>query len=149
VSPGWIPQPPDYVTRTPGEMTGQVELPVDGDYTVYLRGSVGRPVHVSIDGKPIGTVKWEEAYPGNYMPLGLHDLKAGIHKILVQRGGGSPLPGTGNEIGSGSTTGLVGPLAFLPSGQEKLITVSRQRAQELCEDGRTLMDWMEIVEKPS
>jgi hypothetical protein len=27
--------------------------------------------------------------------------------------------------------------------------VSRQRAQELCEDGRTLMDWMEIVEKPS
>jgi hypothetical protein len=149
VSPGWIPQPPDYVTRTPGEMNGQVELPVDGDYTIYLRGSVGRPVSVSIDGKKIGTVKWEEAYPGNYMPLGLHDLKAGIHKIHVARGGGSPLPGTGNEIGSASTTGLVGPLAFLPSGQEKLITVSKARAQELCEDGTTLMDWMEIVEKPS
>ena len=149
VSPGWIPQPPDYVTRTPGEMTGQVELPVDGDYTIYLRGSVGRKVHVSVDGKRIGSVQWEEAYPGNYMPLGVHDLKAGVHKVNVQRGGGSPLPGTGNEIGSGSTTGLVGPLAFLPDQPVKLVTVSRQRAQELCEDGRTLMDWMEIVEKPS
>ncbi len=106
-------------------MNGEVELPVDGDYTIYLRGSVGRPVSVSVDGKKIGSVKWEEAYPGNYMPLGLHDLKAGIHRIHVARGGGSPLPGTGNEIGSASTTGLVGPLAFLPSGQEKLVTVSK------------------------
>jgi hypothetical protein len=106
-------------------------------------------VTVTVDGKEIGDVKWEEAYPGNYMPLGVHDLKAGVHRIVVQRGGGSPLPGTGNEIGSASTTGLVGPLAFLPNGQEKLITVSKARAQELCEDGRTLMDWMEIVEKPA
>ena len=149
VSPGSIPQPPDYVTRTPGEMTGQVELPVDGDYTIYLRGSVGRKVTVTVDGKEIGDVKWEEAYPGNYMPLGVHDLKAGVHKIVVQRGGGSPLPGTGNEIGSASTTGLVGPLAFLPDQPVKLVTVSKERAQELCEDGRTTMDWMEIVERPS
>lgn len=149
VSPGWIPQPPDYVTRTPGEMTGQVELPVDGDYTIYLRGSVGRKVTVTVDGRKIGDVKWEEAYPGNYMPLGVHDLKAGIHRIVVQRGGGSPLPGTGNEIGSASTTGLVGPLAFLPDQPVKLVTVSKERAQDLCEDGRTPMDWMELVERPA
>jgi hypothetical protein len=149
VSPGWVPQPPDYVTRTPGEMTGQVELPVDGDYTIYLRGSAGRKLTVTVDGKRIGDVQWEEAYPGNYMPLGVHDLKAGVHEILVQRGGGSPLPGTGNEIGSGSTTGLVGPLAFLPDQPVRLVTVSKERAQELCEDGRTQMDWMEIVEKPA
>jgi hypothetical protein len=31
----------------------------------------------------------------------------------------------------------------------KLVTVSKERAQELCEDGRTQMDWMEIVEKPA
>jgi hypothetical protein len=145
VSPGWIPQPPDYAARTPGVMTGQVELPASGDYELSLRGSVGRAVTVSIDGRRIGRLKWQEAYPGNYMPLGTQHLDAGVHRVRIQRGGGSPLPGTGNEIGSGSITGLVGPLAFLPAGQERLVTVSAARAQQLCEDGRTLMDWMEIV----
>jgi hypothetical protein len=147
VSRGWLPQPPDWNTRTPGQLTGSLTLPVDGRYSVWLRGSVGRRVRVFVDGREVGSKRWEEGYPGNYMLLDHLDLDEGQHRIEVRRGGGrSILPGVGNEIGSGSAIGLVGPVAFLPEGQERIVDVPRDEAMDLCEDGETLMDWMEIIE---
>jgi len=146
VSPGWIPRPPDWLARTPGVVRGTIGLPGEGRYSIWLRGSVGRRVTVTVDGRVVGAPRWQEGYPGLYLPLGTHTLRGGAHQVEVRRGGGSLLPGTGNEIGSAGNTGLVGPVAFLPEGQSRIVDVSPERAQELCRDGRTLMDWIEVVE---
>jgi hypothetical protein len=146
VSRGFLPQPPDWNARTPGRLAGSLALPVTGRYSIWLRGSIGRRVRVYVDGRPVGSERWQEAYPGNYMLLDTRDLTKGAHTIEVRRGGGrSILPGVGNDIGTGSALALIGPVAFLPAGQERIVDVPRDRAMALCRDGHTLIDWMEVV----
>jgi hypothetical protein len=145
VSGGWAHVPPDWVALTPGEMVGTVTLPQDGTYSLWLRGSIGRPVRVLVDGRQVARIRWEEAYPGNYIRLGLRDLRRGPHRVEVIRGGGaSLLPGVGNEIGSGNTTSLIGPVAFRLDEDLQMQTVPADRAGAVCR-GDELLDWMEVV----
>src|SRR3954447_6586928 len=102
----------DVHAGTPGRSTQTFDVPATGTYRLFLRGSVGRAVHVSIDGRQVGTLRWRESYPGQYNGLGRLRLTAGSHRVDVVRGSGTVMPGTGND--PGGTTSTIGPLALDP-----------------------------------
>ena len=145
VSPNWKQIGPDFLAKGPGTVIANVTLPVSGPYTLWLRGSIGRPVDVRIDGRRVATVRWQESYPGNYIPLGIRRLAAGSHRVQVTRGGGrSLLPGTGNEVRDANQTALVGPVAFRLAGSEPVRTVSPEQGMAVCRSDKAL-DWIEVV----
>jgi hypothetical protein len=112
---------------------------------MWMRGSIGRPVQVRVDGELVRTVRWVQSYPGLYIPLGERDLERGRHRVQVVRGGGrSLLPGTGNEVADANQTVLVGQVTFLPAGEQRMETVPAQEGLEVCRDGGRL-DWIEVV----
>jgi hypothetical protein len=147
VSYGWEPVGTgDYIAATPGSYTAVITLPVAGRYAAWIRASVGRRVSITVDGKPIGSVRWKQSYPGQYEPLETVTLPAGRHVVRVVRGGGSPLPGTGNDIGAYFTT-LVGPVAFAAVDPVPAVrTAPASEAGALCRGPREL-DWIEVLRK--
>ena len=54
----------------PGRMSGPMRVAQDGLYRVWLGGSFGRPVDVSLDNRSIGSIAYEENYPGQFEYLG-------------------------------------------------------------------------------
>jgi hypothetical protein len=83
-------------TVGPGEIAGSVKLPSSGRYEVWLRGSFGRDVDVTIDGTPAGSARDELAQPANWLDLGSLVLDAGKHDVALVRGGGTLAPGNGD-----------------------------------------------------
>jgi hypothetical protein len=63
---------------------------------VWLRGSFGRDVDVTIDGTPAGSARDELAQPANWLDLGSLVLDAGKHDVALVRGGGTLAPGNGD-----------------------------------------------------
>ena len=141
----WAAAGSDFIARGPGRLSDVLSLPSTATYALWLRGSFGRAIQVSVDGRPVSTVRWDESYPAQYVPVGALRLRAGRHRVEVLRGGGGLLPGTGNDIGSASTLGRVGPLAFAPArGPAAARTARGSRAAAICRSPRAL-DWIEIV----
>jgi hypothetical protein len=75
-------------------------------------------------------------------------LKAQSVPVEIVRGGGSLLPGTGNEISEARQTTLIGPLAFAPPPQDDRVRYAP--ADELADVCRseTRLDWMEVLASP-
>jgi hypothetical protein len=112
---------------------------------VWIRGSFGRRVTVSVDGREIGSLRWRENYPLHYEPLGAVRLSAGRHRFEIVRGGGSILPGTGNEIAAEGITTRIGPIALVSRGpRPRVRNVSARDGIRVCRGGRRL-DWIEVV----
>jgi hypothetical protein len=140
----WDYFPPDFVAHGPGAIRGATELPEGGDWSIWLRGSFGREVRVLVDGEVVGSARWKESYPGYYVHLDDRRLSAGEHRVEIVRGGGSPLPGTANEVGTGNTIALVGPAAFLAERPQEIRTVSPQEGLAVCR-GDQPVDWLEVI----
>jgi hypothetical protein len=112
---------------------------------MWMRGSIGRPVQVRVDGRLVKTVRWVQSYPGLYIQLGERELGRGRHRVEVIRGGGgSILPGTGNEVRDANQTVLIGQVTFLPAEPQRMETVSAEEGLDVCRDGERL-DWIEVV----
>jgi hypothetical protein len=129
-----------------GRWLTRFDVRTPGRYRVFLRGSIGRTVTLSVDGRRIGAVRWRESYPGQYSSVTTLQLDRGRHELEVLRGGGSLLPGTGNDP-SGTTT-TIGPVVFDPTFEREVVrTAPASRLRSICASD-TRMDWLEVL-RPS
>jgi hypothetical protein len=74
----------------------KVTIPSDGRYSIWLQGSIGRPLTLYVDGKRLSRLGYEERYPDEFLRLGAGVLRAGAHTLRLVRGGGSLHPGSGD-----------------------------------------------------
>lgn len=136
--PGWVlnlsPQPTRTVTPTvAGSESGSVTTG-GGRFRVWLRGSFGRPIGVSVDGRRVGAAG-DVNTPGQWLPVGTVALAAGEHQVEVSRPETSLAPGDGYR-------GYIGPVALQPVNRGELVSVDPERARGLC--GKR-WDWIERV----
>jgi hypothetical protein len=138
---GWYADATDgmaLVPRGKGELTVHVDVARAGDYDVWLEGSFGRPVHVSIDGAAPLQVAWQINGRGSAEHLTRMRLAAGRHSVRIWRDGGGLRPG------DGGSSRLLGPIAFTPPDPTGIPVreLPPARWAELC--GRDL-DWVEAI----
>jgi hypothetical protein len=133
--------PGGLVSPGRGEIAATVAIPAGGRFRLWLEGSFGRRVSVTIDGRQVGSVSQRPGNPGQYVPIGTADIAAGRHTVAIAQGGGDLRPGNGGSDGS---LRHIGPLAFSPPSNETLVVrrIRPERARDLC--GRWL-DWVEVV----
>jgi hypothetical protein len=67
-----------------------------GSYSIWLQGSLGRPLAVYVDGKRLSSIGYEERYPDQFLLVADATLGAGRHTLRLVRGGGSLHPGSGD-----------------------------------------------------
>ncbi|MEJ7782459.1 MAG: hypothetical protein WKF99_07795 [Solirubrobacteraceae bacterium] len=134
-----------WLSRGPGFVRYEVRAPRAGRYALWLGGSFGRTVTVSVDGREIERLRWQGNYPRQFEPLGTVSLEAGEHVVEVSRSGGSLLPGTGNELDLEGTTTRVGELILAPPDAARPVrTVAPEEARETCASDEP-WDWAEVV----
>jgi hypothetical protein len=118
----------------PGKLFGRVRVD-GGQYRVWLRGSVTRPIGVTIDGRRVGAASGRNTNM-QYLRVGLVRLAAGAHDVELQRGSGNLDPGDG-------APSYIGPLALERTGPSRLERVDPRRARSLCHRS---LDWIEVVQ---
>ncbi|MCW3057086.1 MAG: hypothetical protein JWO21_1055 [Solirubrobacterales bacterium] len=93
----WKPLGPSTLAAY-GAGTAQMRfvLPTSGRYSIWLQGSVGRPLAVYIDGRRLSSIGYEERYPDQFLLIAGSSLSAGRHTLRLVRGGGSLHPGSGD-----------------------------------------------------
>jgi hypothetical protein len=125
-----------------GVIEGSVRLPRGGRQRLWLEGSFGRGLRVTVDGRDAGAVSYEPGNAGQYLPLGELRLRPGRHTVRLIRGGGDLRPGNG--AGDQSSSVHIGPLVFSPRPNERraVRSVAAEDAGRLC--GRRL-DWIEVT----
>jgi len=141
----WPPQGDTRLARGAGRVVFGGSVGRGGEFDVWIGGSFGRRVAVSVDGREVGSVRWQENYPQAFEPVGRAALEPGVHRFDIVRGGGSLLPGTGNELGLEGIITRIGTIALIRRGARPPVRVVGGRAgMDVCRDGRPL-DWMEVV----
>jgi hypothetical protein len=133
---GWNPAPVPglVVPGRPGRVEGRLTT-TGGKYDIWVRGSTGRELHVTVDGRHAGSAVGVNT-PGQWLRAGTVDLRPGARRVALTRPGGSLAPGDGYA-------GEIGPVALVPRRASRLVEVSAGDAEErLC--GRSL-DWIERV----
>jgi len=95
----WRSAGPDTVIAY-GAGTSEVKVPIStsGRYSVWLQGSIGRPLAIRLDGRPLASVGYEERYPNQFLMLDSTTFSAGTHTLRVVRGNGSLHPGSGDPV---------------------------------------------------
>ena len=138
--PGWFPDTLDPAllqVRGQGLIEDSVRLPHDGEWTIWVEGSLKRDWRVLVDGREVGTLR-----RGLEPRLGAHEvatvsLPAGRHVVTLQRPGGDIGPGNGGYE-------QLGPVVFAPPefSERPAETIDPSAWRSLC--GRSL-DWVEAV----
>jgi hypothetical protein len=119
----------------PGKLDGRVVVR-GGRYRVWLRGSVARPIGVSIDGRRVGAASGRNSNL-QYLHAGTVTLTPGPHSVQLERGAGNLDPGDG-------APSYFGPLALERIGPSRIERIDPARAGSLC--NRSL-DWIEVVQR--
>lgn len=134
---GWIELPGGVGLGSPGIATRRFAVPEQGVYDLWLEGNFGRPLAVTVDGRHVGGVGGQSGNEGNYArPLRIR-LRAGLHRLEIERGGGSLRPGDATP--SMLTRVVFEPVLDRPPGVRELPAGQWRR---LC--GRPV-DWVEVV----
>lgn len=131
----WADAAGSPIPAGPGAIAAPVEVPAQGDYELWLGGSVRPAVTTSIDGSEAGHVSHQLNYAGLYVGLGEARLGPGRHHVRIQ------FSATGLRPGAGGGGTPVGPLVLAlrhPYGEP--IEVPAADARSLC--GRS-WDWIE------
>lgn len=118
---------------------GRVETRVTtpgGRFDVALEASVGRRVHVSVDGREVGSVAHEMSPRRTTLAIGSVQLQPGRHVVTVFQEGGSLDPR------AGGSNRLIGPVYLTPRQPSTLRTVAPADWKSIC--GRPA-DWVEAV----
>jgi hypothetical protein len=77
--------------------------------------------------------------------VGTVDLPAGDHTFAIVRGGGSVLPGTGNEYSKSRQITTIGPLAFdFPDQGPRVRYAQPSDFRDVCR-AETGLDWVEVL----
>ncbi len=140
----WRAQGSELVAYGAGSDRIGFTLPRAGTYSLWMAGTVGRPVKFILDGRSVGTIAYQERYPGQFLQIGTRTLAAGRHTLLLARGGGSLHPGSGDDVDP-DTRGL-GPIVLLPTEPqpERLRVAPGDAAAEVCA-APVGYQWMEVI----
>jgi hypothetical protein len=108
-----------------------------GTYDVWVQGSFPRALEVSLDGKPLGSTRYELSFTGQWIRFGARDLAAGTHTVELRQPSGSLRPGDDRQYQA------VGPVALVPrTPQSRLLELPPSGAHSLCTKP---LDWLEVV----
>lgn len=140
----WRPVGPGLIAYGAGHDRIAFTLPKSGSYSMWIAGSIGRPIEFALDGRPIGTVAYEERYPDEFIRVGARQLSAGAHTLELLRGRDSLHPGSGNDVDP--DTGELGPIVLIPGeappSQVKLVPGSE--AGKVC-SAPVGYQWIEVL----
>jgi hypothetical protein len=139
--PNWgeiFGEPLGLIPREPrGDVIGPLKVPRAGRYEIWLQGSFGQPIDISLGGRHVGSVSYEIGPPGQFVKLGETTLPAGSVQAVISWSSSGVSPGEEN------INHVIGPLVLIPSGtRPEVATLAPAQARSLC--GRSL-DWIEIV----
>ena len=135
---GWFPGviPGTVTPSRPGDVSGSIPVR-GGRHDVWVRGTSGRELEISVDGRRIGIAQGVNT-PGQWLWAGTVDLSPGRHRVALLRGGGDFSPGDGH-------VGELGPVAFVPSAAEpRLVETDPADAERIFCAGKG-WDWVERV----
>jgi hypothetical protein len=120
-----------------GRIEGAVRIRNPGRYVLWLGGDVDRPVHISVDGRLIGSPTQQTGDDGTMIDVASLTLSAGRHSIRLLRGGGDLRP---DDYGSSAMDGLI----FEPRSDlsATVRTIPAAAWRTVC--GQTL-DWIELT----
>ena len=128
-----------------GSAHTKVTLPGSGRYSVWVQGSVGRPVSFYLDGRRLASVSYEERYPAEFLYVSSGTFSAGVHTLSIVRGGGSLHPGSGNP---GSETGpaTIGAIVFEHQhpNQDSVYVAPAARTAQICA-APVGYEWLELL----
>lgn len=140
----WKPEGNELIAYGAGSDRLTFRLTRAARYSLWMEGTVGRPLKFLIDGRAIGTLAYEERYPNQFLHIGTSTLGAGRHTLEILRGGGSLHPGSGDDIDP-DTRGL-GPILLLPQGSQsyRLQVAPATAAARIC-SAPVGYEWMEVL----
>lgn len=123
----------------------QVTLPSSGRYSVWLQGSLGRPLAVYVDGKRRASIGYEERYPDQFLLLFTATLPAGAHTLRLVRGGGSLHPGSGSAPVE-AVTRTIGAIVFNreDSTVNRVYVAPASRMAQICA-APVGYEWLELL----
>jgi hypothetical protein len=131
----WLPAGQLLSPHSPGTLSGRLNVPAAGRYTVWLQGTFSRGYRVSVDGRRVGSVSDALNPPEDFESAGQVELSAGPHRLEVVRPQRSLAPGDGAPE-------LLGPIVLAPATAPPIRTLPSSHWHELC--GKRL-DWAEAV----
>jgi hypothetical protein len=123
----------------------QVTLPSAGRYSVWLQGSIGRPLTFYIDGKRLSRIGYEERYPNQFLLVSATGLAAGPHTLRIVRGGGSLHPGSGNPNAE-TTLATIGAIVFerQHATENSVYVAPASRMAQICA-APVGYEWLEVL----
>jgi hypothetical protein len=123
----------------------KVTLPSSGRYSVWLQGSVGRPLTFYIDGKRLSSLGYEERYPNQFLLVDSDTLSAGAHTLRIARGGGGLHPGDGNPSAE-TTLATIGAIVFSRehATENSVYVAPASRMAQICA-APVGYEWLEVL----
>jgi hypothetical protein len=128
-----------FVPNGDGTVSATVDLPDDGDWRVWIGGSIRGGMELVVDGEEVGSVRHLLNNSGLFTDLGEAKLGAGAHRLeLVYTGADLLRPG------SGGFAEALGPVVLTSdeAADGEVQTIAAADAADLC--GKRL-DWYEIL----
>jgi hypothetical protein len=140
----WRPEGTQLVAYGAGSDRLSFTLPRAATYSLWMAGTIGRPVKFILDGHAVGTIAYEERYPGQFLHIGVRTLGAGRHTLTIVRGGGSLHPGSGDDVDP-DTRGL-GPIVFSPAepASQRVQVAPARAASRIC-SAPVGYQWLEVL----
>ena len=140
----WRPEGNELIAYGAGSDRIAFTLPHAATYSLWMEGTVGRPLKFIVDGRSVGTLAYEERYPNQFLHIGATTLAAGRHTLVIQRGGGSLHPGSGDDVDP-DTRGL-GPILLVAQGSQsyRVQVAPAAAAERLC-TAPVGYEWMEVL----
>jgi hypothetical protein len=125
----------------PGRLSAEFSVPHGGVWDLWLKGQIMRPVRVSVDGRPLGSVGGQlsgnSLNPNVMAPFSVA-VAAGTHRLSITRGGFSLAPGNGGWA-------ILDGIFLTPdglAGRDALESVPAADWRSLCGHA---YDWIEAV----
>jgi hypothetical protein len=140
----WKPAGGELIAYGAGSDRMAFTLRHAGRYEIWMEGTVGRPLEFLVDGRSVGTLAYEERYPGQSLYVGASELAAGHHTLTIVRGGGSLHPGSGDDVDP--DTRWLGSVILMPQGSRsyRVQVAPAAAAAGICA-APVGYEWMEVL----
>lgn len=140
----WRPAGLSIRAHGAGSLRVRFDVARAGRYSLWMRGSVGRPLAIYLDGNKLGDIGYEERYPSQWLELGRHMLGPGRHVLRFVRGNGNLHPGSGD--GADFVAGDLETIAVRHDTPltERVRIVPASAAKRVCR-APVGYEWMEVL----
>jgi len=140
----WKAEGNELVAHGAGSDRMTFALPHGSSYTMWMEGTVGRPLQFILDGRKVGTIAYENRYPTQFIKFSTRMLGAGRHTLTIKRGNGTLHPGSGDDIDPDTRT--LGQIVLLPAGSQsyRLQVAPASAAARICHSP-VGYEWMEVL----